>query len=180
MNTQALTQAYDKLIAAARRIEANPYISESDRENVDWRLCHIALSDEILIAAAQATLDEQIAVVDNCRAMDARVIASLMERSTLSDRIELVRHNGDAFIARIASLAEGHGTIEVHLIVHDKKGAVVSNAVMSWYELINLRAERHLPAHTKSLAFRERDGSQLAALTLPRKALPSVKTSTAD
>lgn len=158
MNTQSLAQAYIQLITAARLVEREHCLGVSDREAIDWRLCHIALSDEILATAVQATLDGKEVIVDNGRAMDAEVIASLVERTTLGDRIEMVHRNGDAFMECVARLVEGLGTTEVHLVIRDKCGVVVSNAVMSWCELIELRAKRHIPAHTKQLTSYIKEG----------------------
>lgn len=152
MNTDALQRAYEALIAAANAVGTSSHLSASDDAEVSWRLCHIALSDQILTSAAHATFKGLPAVVNNLTAMDKALIMSLINRTTHSERVETMRHNGAEFVERIAQLSESQGAAAVRLIVHDRSGALVSDEIMSWHELVKLRADRHLPAHTKKLA----------------------------
>ncbi|UNC15928.1 hypothetical protein FE249_17730 [Acidiphilium multivorum] len=151
MNTDALQRAYEGLIAAANVVGTSSHLAPSDDAEVSWRLCHIALSDEILTSAAQATLKGLPAIVNNRRAMDKDLIASLTNRTTHGERVKAVRRNGAAFVECIAQLSESQGATAVRLIMHDRNGALVSNAMISWCELVKLRVDRHLPAHTAKL-----------------------------
>lgn len=151
MNTDALLRAYDDLIAAANAVGSRSNLAPDDAADISWRLCHIALSDEILTSAAQATLDGRPAIVNNSRAMDCDLIASMSNKTTHHERVETVRQNGAAFVERVAQLSQSQGAAPVRLMVHDRNVILVSDAMTSWCELVQLRVDRHLRAHTEKL-----------------------------
>lgn len=151
MNTDMLVRAYAELTAAMRALPGAPQLAPDDEAEVDWRLCHIALSDEALIDAARATIEGLSAIVDNRRAMDGGLIASVIGKTTRAQRIDVVRRNGSDFVDRVAELSEAQSETAIRLVVHDRDGNPVSDRIVTWRELVGLRADRHLPEHSAKL-----------------------------
>ncbi|MDN5925488.1 MAG: hypothetical protein L0I29_00240 [Hyphomicrobiales bacterium] len=151
MDTTKLVRAYHSLIAAAEGIDKARQLNTEDRTEIEWRLCHIALSDEILAAAVEKTLAGEPAVVDNKPAMDRAAIAFLTARTNHDERVASMKYNGAAFASAAEKLSEHQSRSMVRLIAHNRNGIFLSDSEMSWYDLIILRAERHLPSHTTFL-----------------------------
>lgn len=59
MNTNDLAAAYQRLIAAAQAISDDSPLDADQRADVDWTLCHVALSDQILTQAARQVRSDQ-------------------------------------------------------------------------------------------------------------------------
>ncbi len=152
METAKLKRAYMDLLAAADAVgQRAEQLSPALRAEIDWRLCHVALSDEILVAAVESTRLGQPAVVDNKPAMDAVAIAGLIARTDHNQRIFIVSEWANSFIAAVAQLTEEQANATIQLLLHDRNGRPVSIAERSWLDVVQLRAERHIPAHTKAL-----------------------------
>ncbi len=58
MDVTALASVYDSLIAQADVITEATALPAAARADVDWRLCHIALADRIIAAAAREQIDQ--------------------------------------------------------------------------------------------------------------------------
>ncbi len=152
MDITKLKRAYLDLLEAADAVGLRAEkLSPALRAEIDWRLCHVALSDKILVAAVESTRLGQPAVVDNKPAMDAAAIAGLVARTDHNQRISMVSERANSFIASCASLTQEQANAMVQLIVYDRNGQLVSAVQLSWLDLVQIRAERHIPAHTKAV-----------------------------
>lgn len=144
-------RAYDDLLGAIGEIDLAG-LGEGERRRIDERLCHIALSDDLLAEAALRTLADLPASVDNKSAMDRDVIAAAIAGSSHAGRIAALIEKRDVFLERLRRLSREQLERPVDLVIRDAAGNSLSSERMSWRALIALRAERHLPAHTAKLA----------------------------
>lgn len=106
MDTIPLSQAYRRLIEVAQAITPSTSLTEDERTDVDWRMAHIALTDELLATAARDILDGSPAIVDNLPAMDSDAIAAIIGNASHAQRVMRVRTNGAAFIACLARMSD--------------------------------------------------------------------------
>jgi hypothetical protein len=157
MNTRDLAAAYQHLFDAAQAISDGSPLDADQRADVDWTLCHIALSDRILtLAARQVRSGRPQAtgkpVVDNQPAMDPAAIAAMTASTTHQDRIAAVRQHAATLIAELGQTPDQAGQAPLTLRLHDKTGQHVGDTDMTWADLIDLRARQHIPAHAARLA----------------------------
>lgn len=93
MNNSGLEQAYRRLTTAAQAI--NPArLSDGDRQQLDWTLAHLALSDPLLIQAAHQVLAGESPLIDNSPAMDQTAIDHLIATTSHQERVCLIGNNG--------------------------------------------------------------------------------------
>jgi hypothetical protein len=157
MNTSDLTAAYQRLLDAAQTITADMPLDPDQCADVDWTLCHIALSDQILTRAARdvrsgRTDTTGTLVVDNQPAMDPDAIAALTAATTHQDRVAAVRQSAAELIAELDQISDQAAQAQLVLRVHDKTGQRVADTDMAWADLIELRTYQHIPAHATRLA----------------------------
>ncbi|WAL69139.1 hypothetical protein ORV05_15680 [Amycolatopsis cynarae] len=151
METTELESAYRRLFAAAEALGDTGALPADTRASVDWTVGHIALSDRILAGAARDLLLGLPAVVDNREAMDARNLGALIASTTPAERRELLRRNGDDFVAAVRTIP-GHAVGEpVELRLVDREGRPAPGTKLPWRELVRLRAAEHLPGHAARL-----------------------------
>jgi hypothetical protein len=150
MQTVTLERAYQALLARAREALATTPDADGQAEN-DWRLCHIALSDQIILAAVEATLRGGVAQVNNLPAMDRTAIASLVAGTTAAGRIALVQENAQGLMRALRNITDEMAGHPVRLIVYGRDEVHISTSELPWRELIDLRAKGHIPAHTAAL-----------------------------
>lgn len=151
MDTIPLAQAYRRLIEAAQAITPSTSLTEDERADIDWRMAHIALTDELLATAARDILDGSPAIVDNLPAMDSDAIAAIIGNTSHAQRVMRVRAHGAAFIACLTRMSDEQAKTAVRLKLHDRNGALVSDRTMIWNDLVHVRAQRHIPAHVARL-----------------------------
>lgn len=156
MRTAGLTSAYDRLLAAAQAISPDTPLDPEQRADVNWTLCHVALSDELIADAAQSiraggsTAGGKV-VLDNFPAMDPEAIAKMTASTTHSDRVSAVRQNATRLLSLLAQVPEESGQALIILRMHDRTGHHVSDTEMPWSDLVNLRSDKHIPAHADRL-----------------------------
>ncbi|KOU38733.1 hypothetical protein [Streptomyces sp. WM6378] len=152
MDVTELTAAYRQLLVAAEAISADTPLDAETRDDVDWRLCHIALADRIIANAAREQLSGHTAVVDNQPSMDPDRIASMISTSTHPQRIDNVRRNWAELRTLIETYSSLDAQAQLKLRMHDRNGEYVSDSVMSWATLIEMRTRQHIPGHQAALA----------------------------
>ncbi|HTR69888.1 MAG TPA: hypothetical protein VMH41_06625 [Mycobacteriales bacterium] len=157
MNTTDLAAAYQRLIAAAQAISDGTPLDADQRADVDWTLCHIALSDHILTQAARQVRSDRPEttgkiVVDNQPAMDPAAIVAMTAVTIHQDRIAAVRQHANSLIAELDQTPDQTAHARLTLRFHDKTGQHVGDTDMTWADLIELRTHQHIPAHATRLA----------------------------
>ncbi len=157
MNTSELAVAYQRLLTAAQAINEHTRLNPHQRADVDWTLCHVVLSDQILTRTANKVRSRRPGrtgklVVDNRPAMDPVAIAAMTASTTHQDRIVAVQQHADCLIAELCQTPEQAAQEVILLRFHDKTGRHVGDTNMTWAVLIELRADRHIPAHATRLA----------------------------
>lgn len=152
MDTSALDDAYRRLLDVAESFHDTGSLPEADRSTVDWTLAHIALSDRILAATADAVRAGTPPVVDNRDAMDDATVTALIASTTHDQRVTLVRRNAAELAAATARIPDhlADTPVLVRLVGRDQRP--VPEQRLAWRELILLRAGHHVPGHTARLA----------------------------
>lgn len=156
MNTAELSTAYQRLYAAAEAISDATPLDAEQRADVDWTLCHIALSDRLLTDTARSILDHTTGaapnlVVNNRPAMDPTAISAMTTTTTHPERVAAVRHHATQLLTLLEQLPDDAGQTPLTLKVHDRTGQHVSDTELTWVELIELRGHQHIPAHADRL-----------------------------
>lgn len=166
MNTTALAAAYQRLLTAAQALTPDSPLEPRLRADVDWTLCHVALSDQILTKAARQLLVGRTSatpalVVDNQPAMDPAAIAAMTASTTHRDRADAVRQHAAELIAQLDQIpADDAARTSLTLRFHDRTGQHISDTEMTWTELIRLRTCQHIPAHADRLRSYSRSPAQ--------------------
>ncbi|MFD0547494.1 hypothetical protein ACFQ1B_36320 [Streptomyces mexicanus] len=153
---------YDSLIAQADVITEATALPAAARADVDWRLCHIALADRIIAAAAREQIDQGTATVDNQPSMDPDRIKHMTRSTTHAQRVDNVRRNWAELRSLLARFSPADAQAQLTLRMHDRNGEYVSDSVLTWSELIEMRATRHIPGHRDALAQAVRPASRQA------------------
>ncbi len=156
MNTNDLAAAYQRLISAAQALTDDSPLDADHRADVDWTLCHVALSDQILTQAARRVRSDQPEtagklVVNNQPAMDPTAIAAMAAATTHQDRIAAVRQHADGLIAELDQTPDQAAQTPLVLRFYDKTGQHVSDTDMTWAHLIDLRGHQQIHAHATRL-----------------------------
>ncbi len=150
MDLTGLDTAYRQLLAAADAT-ARVRLPASARDTVEWTLCHIALSDRILAAAARDVRAGLPTVVDNRDAMDADAIAALIAATSHAERVHLVRSNAAELLAALRAIPEDSARAIIRLRLVDRAGNAIPDQQLPWSKLIQLRAIEHVPGHAARL-----------------------------
>ena len=151
MNVDRLVAAYDDLLAAATLLDlAN--LTPPRRDEAEWLIAHLILSDPVLIAAADHLLEGAgTLTVDNRHAMDPDAIAAVLASLPHAERIQAIGHNADELIDRHRRIPETVGTTTVQLHLHDQHGQLTHQGATTWAGLLTARADQHLPGHAHTL-----------------------------
>ncbi|OYO03370.1 hypothetical protein [Enemella evansiae] len=150
MDCSPLREAYRDLLAALRAVRIERLTDEQSAD-LDWTLAHLALSDAELTAAAEATGRDEPAVVDNAGAMDPERLGAWTGTRSLADRVAGLEAQAERLVTAVSRLDQPASGSPVTLRVHDRRGRFVEEQTITWVELVALRAERHLPGHTRRI-----------------------------
>ncbi|WP_326693206.1 MULTISPECIES: hypothetical protein [unclassified Streptomyces] len=148
MDTTELEAAYRNLLRLAESIPDTAGYAASAREDIDWTLSHIALSDPLLTEAARDIHRGRHAIVDIQDAMDQGVIAELIASTTHRQRVAMVRDHAHALREALGVVPDQAADSPVLLRLFDRAGAPLPEQHMPWQDLIALRATTHIPGHT--------------------------------
>jgi hypothetical protein len=154
MRTADLEAAYDQLRTVAQAITPETVRSPEDWADVDWTLCHVALSNRLLGDAARSILEngpDVPLVIDNLPATDPPVMAAMIASTTHGERIEAVRASAADFLAQVGKIAGDAARASLTFRIHDRAGNYVTDSTVVWSELMRLRAQEHLPSHSDRL-----------------------------
>ena len=136
MNTDRLVAAYDDLLAAAALLDLAS-LAAPQRDEAEWLVAHLILSDPILIAAADHLLEGADTVfVDNRHAMDDDAITTVLASLSHHDRIQAVKHNGSELIDRHRRIPEIASSTTVALHLHDRHGQLTHQGTTTWADLL--------------------------------------------
>ncbi|MCI3935086.1 hypothetical protein [Streptomyces sp. AN091965] len=152
MDVTALASVYEGLLARAEAIDGSTPLGAETRADVDWRLCHIALADRIIATAAGEQIEGRAATVDNQPSMDPGRIAAIIDTTTHAQRVDNVRRNWAELRSVLESFTTDDARARLTLRMHDRNGEYVSDSVLSWHTLIELRTAKHIPGHRDALA----------------------------
>jgi hypothetical protein len=151
MNADSLVAAYDDLLAAATLLDPAD-LTPPQRDEAEWLIAHLILSDPILITAADHLLaGADTLTVDNRPATDPDAIADVLASLPHPERIQAIRHNANELIDRHRRIPETAGTTTVQLLLHDRHGQLTHQGATTWAELLTARAHQHLPGHAHTL-----------------------------
>ncbi len=151
MNTDRLVAAYDDLLTAAALLDPAS-LAATQRDEAEWLIAHLILSDPILIAGTDHLLaGADTVVVDNRHATDDDAITAVLASLSHHDRIEAIKHNGGELIDRHRRIPETAGTAMVRLVLHDRHGQLTHQGTTTWAELLTARADQHLLGHARTL-----------------------------
>jgi hypothetical protein len=151
MDVTALALVYDSLIAQAEAITDTTPLRAAARADVDWRLCHIALADRIIATAVREQINGRTATVDNQPSMDPDRITKMINTTTHAQRVDNVRRNWAELRSLLAAFSPADARTHFTLRMHDRNAEYVSDSVISWSDLIEMRATRHIPDHRDAL-----------------------------
>ncbi len=156
MNTTELSSAYQRLYAAAVAISERTPLSAEHRADVDWTLCHVALSDHLLADAAHSILDHKTRsaanlVVNNQSAMDPAAIAAMTTTTSHLERAATVRRHATQLLTLLDEMPDDAAQVPLTLQLHDRTGQHASDTELTWGDLIELRGHQHIPAHADRL-----------------------------
>ena len=151
MNADRLVAAYDDLLAAAALLDPAD-LTPSQRDEAEWLIAHLILSDPVLVAAADHLLaGAGTLTVDNRHAMDPDAIAAVLASLSHPERIQAIRRNANELIDRHRRIPETAGTTTVQLLLHDRHGQLTHQGATTWAGLLTARADQHLPGHAHTL-----------------------------
>lgn len=151
MNTDRLVAAYDEFITAAALLDP-ARLAAPQRDEAEWLIAHLILSDPILIAGGDHLLEgADTIVINNHPAMDSGAITAVLASLSHHDRIQAIKNNGSELIDRHRRIPEAAGTTIVHLLLHDRHGQLTHQGTTTWAELLAARAGQHLPGHASTL-----------------------------
>jgi len=154
MRTEDLELAYEQLDAAAQAVSPETVRSPEHWADIDWTLCHVALSNRLLGDAARNILQngpDFPLVIDNLPATDPPVMAAMIASTTHGERIEAVRTSAAEFLAQVGEITDDDARASVTFRIHDRDGNYVTDSTVVWSELMRLRAREHLRAHSDRL-----------------------------
>ncbi|MEW2524182.1 hypothetical protein [Streptomyces sp. NPDC047071] len=152
MDVTALASAYEGLLTRAEAIGGSTPLGAETRADVEWRLCHIALADRIIATAAGEQIEGRAATVDNRPSMDPVRIAAIIDTTTHAQRVDTVRRTWAELRSVLESFTPDDARAQLTLRMHDRNGEYVSDAVLSWRTLVELRAAQHIPGYRDALA----------------------------
>ncbi|WP_335941535.1 hypothetical protein [Streptomyces sp. PTD5-9] len=152
MDITALASEYDSLIAQAEAITDTTPLEAATRADVDWRLCHIALADRIITTALREQINGHPATVDNQPSMDPDRIKKMISTTTHAQRVDSVRRNWAELRSLLVACSPTDTQARLTLRMHDRDGEYVSDSVLTWSDLIEMRTTRHIPGHRDALA----------------------------
>ncbi len=151
MNTDHLLAAYDDLLTAAAALDPSTLAPEQ-RDEAEWIIAHLILSDPILIAAADHLLaGADTVTLDNRHAMNDDAIAAVLGSLSHPDRIRAIKQNASDLIDRHRRIPDTAGATTVRLLLHDRHGQLTHQGTTTWAELLTARADQHLPGHARTL-----------------------------
>ncbi len=151
MNTDRLVAAYDDLLSALRALDPAG-LDREQRDEADWIVAHLVLSDRVLVAAADHVLEGAGTVtVDNRHAMDRDAIANVLSSLSHHERIGTIERQGGELVDRHRRIPEAAAGTVVRLVLHDRAGRLSHQSTTTWGELVAARADQHLPGHARTL-----------------------------
>ena len=107
MNTDRLVAAYDDLLTAAALLDLAS-LAAPQRDEAEWLIAHLILSDPILIAAAGHLLEgADTVVVDKRHAMDDDAITTVLASLSHDDRIQAIKGPPGIDVGRFRDLSPG-------------------------------------------------------------------------
>ncbi|MCT1446666.1 hypothetical protein M3G43_05285 [Brevibacterium casei] len=148
MDTTEFEAAYCDLLRLAESIPDIAIYPASARDDIDWTLSHIALSDPLLTKAADDIHHGCPAVVDNQSAMDQGAIAELIASTTHRQRVAMVSDHAHLLREALTVIPNHVAGSPVLLRLFDRFGVPLAEQQMSWRDLITLRTTTHIPGHT--------------------------------
>ncbi|QLH19366.1 hypothetical protein [Streptomyces sp. Rer75] len=151
MDITKLASAYSELLTAAEAITPDTALVPETRADVDWRLCHIALADEIIANAARDQITGYPPVIDNQPSMDPYRITSTISATSHPQRVDSVRRNWVELQSILTIFTALDADAQLKLRIHDRDGAYMNDSTMTWSALIGLRASQHIPGHRDAL-----------------------------
>ncbi|WJV46979.1 hypothetical protein [Streptomyces flavofungini] len=151
MDTTEFEAAYRDLLRLASSIPDTASYAAPARDDIDWTLSHIALSDPLLTEAARDIHHGRHAVVDNQDAMDQVVIAELIASTTHRQRVAIVRDHAHVLREALSAVPDQAADSPVLLRLFDRAGEPLPEQRMPWRDLIALRATTHIPGHTSRI-----------------------------
>ncbi|MEW2164654.1 MmgE/PrpD family protein [Streptomyces sp. NPDC007084] len=153
METAVLEEAYAALITAATAAPLDHPASSAGlgERDADWTLAHVALSDRLLASTARQVLSGEAAGLDNGPAMDPKAIEELTSSVGRDVLVELVRRNAAEFVGLIAQTPHNRQATPVTVRLVGDEGEELFSGAVPWGEIVRLRAEEHIPAHSSRL-----------------------------
>ena len=152
MDTTEFDAAYRGLLKLAESIPDTAGYPAPARDDIDWTLSHIALSDPLLSDAARDIVDGRPAVVDNQHAMDQATIAELIGSTTHQQRVAMVRDHAHELREALRAIPSQDADSPVSLRLLNRDGERLPEQHVPWHDLIALRATTHIPGHTARIA----------------------------
>ena len=151
MNTDRLVAAYDNLLSALRVFDPAG-LHHQQRDEADWIVAHLVLSDRVLVAAADHVLQgADVVTVDNRHAMDRDAIAAVLSSLSHHERIQTIEDHRDELVDRHRRIPDTAVTTLVRLVLYDRTGRLSHQGTTTWGELVAARADQHLPGHARTL-----------------------------
>lgn len=145
MSANDLRTAYAKLCAEAERVPY-PRLDAAHRDELDWLLVHIYLSEDIITRAARRAAEGLSSVIDNATAMNEKSINSIITSTSHNQRVQAMRCAVTAASNAIDRLQEHDLVRPVQLRIYSRDRQHMQESTVAWREFIGLRIghiERH-------------------------------------
>ncbi|MEU8698991.1 hypothetical protein AB0C61_15180 [Streptomyces sp. NPDC048680] len=152
MDVTALATAYAELLAHAESITDETPLDAPTRADVAWRLCHIALADRIIANAARDQINGRTATVDNQPSMDPNRITLMINTTTHAQRIDNVRRNWAELRPLLETFSAVDTEAKLKLRMHDRNGEYMSDTILAWSALVDMRTTQNIPGHRDALS----------------------------
>ena len=148
MDTTDFDAVYSDLLRVAESIRDTANHPVPARDDIDWTLSHIALSDSLLAEAARDIHHGRDAVVNNRGAMNETAITELIASTTHQQRVAMVSDHARELRDALDAIPDRAAERPVLLRLFDRAGDALPEQHTAWQDLITLRITTHIPGHT--------------------------------
>lgn len=152
MKTGQLADAYEEFLTVVQSITASGPLSAPVQARIDLTLAHVFLADRALVLVARQILAGDMARLDNGDAMSRTVLGNLIAGTSHAERVTAVRQEMGTLTRLLRAIPEEAADIAVTVRLVDQDSEHIFEEGLRWGDLIQVRAQEHLPGHSRLLA----------------------------
>ncbi|MDI5966375.1 hypothetical protein POF50_007035 [Streptomyces sp. SL13] len=152
MKTGQLADAYEEFLAVVQSITASGPLSTRVQAQIDLTLAHVFLADRALVLVARQVLAGDLAQLDNGDAMSRTVLGNLIAGTSHAERVTAVRQEMRTLLRLLRAIPQEAADIAVTVRLVDHDSEQIFQEGLRWGDLIEVRAQEHVPGHSRLLA----------------------------